>query len=140
MSVVGHQRVRFGNCDPAGIAYYPRLIEMIDIAVEDWTATGTGVSRRAMHVERGLGLPTAAIEVTFALPCRLDDLLAFDIAVAAVGTTSVRLEVQATCNGARRFAAVLTQVLIELTTGQPVAWPPEWRKRLESLRTRELAA
>ena len=28
--------VRFGDCDPAGIVYYPRYMEMFNSLVEDW--------------------------------------------------------------------------------------------------------
>lgn len=131
MSFATCQRVRFAHCDPAGIAYYPRLIELVDSAIEDWTPHGTGVSRRAMHLDLALGLPTAAIETRFEHPCRLGEYLDIAVEVQAVGTSSVALAVTATCKGAPRFSATLTQVLIELGTGRPTRWPPEWRARLE---------
>lgn len=131
MSFVSRQRIRFGHCDPAGIAYYPRLIELIDVAIEEWTTHGTGVSRRVMHLDLALGLPTAAIETRFERPCRLDELLDIAVEVRAVGTSSVVLAVTATCDGAPRYAATLTQVLIDLGMGKPVRWPAEWRARLQ---------
>ncbi len=130
MSFVSQQRIRFGHCDLAGIAYYPRLIELIDVAIEAWTPHGTGVSRRTMHMEMALGLPTVAIDTSFERPCRLDEMLDLAVDVTAVGTTSVRLNVRATCAGAPRYAAKLTQVLIDLGTGKSRRWPSAWRAQL----------
>jgi 4-hydroxybenzoyl-CoA thioesterase len=131
MSFVSRQRIRFGQCDPAGIAYFPRLIELIDVAVEDWTLQGTGISRRTLHFDLALGLPTVAIETRFERPCRLDEAIDIAIDVSAVGNSSVALSVVATCDGAPRYAATLTQVLINLGTGKAVRWPAVWRVQLE---------
>ena len=73
--------LRFAHCDPAGIAYYPRYFELCDAAIEDWTAAVLGISRREMHVDRGLGLPTVTLTADFAMPSRLGDMLDFTITV-----------------------------------------------------------
>src|SRR3546814_2977606 len=72
--------VRFAHCDPAGIAYFPRLFELVDAAVEEWTAAAVGVARAEMHGPLRLGLPTVDLHATFAAPCRLGETL--EIAVA----------------------------------------------------------
>jgi len=86
-----------------------------------------------MHLDLALGLPTAAIETRFERPCRLDDLLDLAVEVRAVGTSSGALGVAARCDGTLRYAATLTQVLIDLGTGRPVRWPAEWHARLASM-------
>lgn len=133
MSFVSHQRVRFAHCDPAGIAYFPRLLELVDAAIEDWTEPGTGISRRAMHEDHELALPTAKLETEFLRPVRLADELALSVSVASVGVTSVNLVVAAQCGGELRFTARLVQVLIARDSGKPTAWPDAWRKQLMSL-------
>lgn len=127
------QRVRFAHCDPAGIAYYPRLLELVDAAIEDWTDYGTGVSRATMHEQHRLGLPTATLTTEFARPVRLADELELSVAVTGVGTTSVNLAIDAQCEGERRFSAKLTQVLIDLGNGHPQPWPEAWRQQLLSV-------
>lgn len=134
MSFVSRQHVRFADCDPAGIAYYPRLLELVDAAIEDWTPYATGVSRRAMHQQHRLGLPTAKLATDFTRPVLQDDALDLAVGLGDIGVTSIKLTVDARCNGEPRFLARLTQVLIALDSGKPTPWPDGWRKQLISLR------
>jgi 4-hydroxybenzoyl-CoA thioesterase len=130
MSAISQHRIRFAHCDPAGIAYYPRLFELIDAAIEDWTGPATGISRRAMHADHKCGLPTATIDTVFHNPSRLDDCIDITVAVTAVGRTSVSLAVEGSCDQEPRFTASIRQVLIGLDTGKPVRWPAAWRETL----------
>ena len=68
------RQIRFGDCDPAGIAYYPRYFELCDGVVEDW-CEAVLVSRRVLHLELGLALPTVDLQATFTAPSRLGDHL-----------------------------------------------------------------
>ncbi len=124
--------LRFAHCDPAGIAYYPRCLELCDAAVEDWTPAILGDDRSAMHLGRGLGLPTVSLSTDFTAPSRLGERLDFAVALTRVGRSSIDLTVTVTCGGAPRFAACLTQVLIDLKTGKSLPWPADYRERLET--------
>lgn len=130
MSVTSFQRVRFGDCDPAGIAYFPRLLALVDNAIEDWLEATLGLDRAALHLDGGFGLPTVELRVGFMAPCRLGETLAVAVDVVALGTTSMTLGVAATVAGAIRFEARLVQVLTELPAATPRAWPADWRARL----------
>jgi 4-hydroxybenzoyl-CoA thioesterase len=123
--------LRFAHCDPAGIAYYPRCLELCDAAIEDWTPAVLGDDRRTMHMSRGLGLPTVSLASTFTAPSKLGDLLDFAVKLTRVGRSSIDLEVEVTCEGAPRFTVRLTQVLIALAGGTSQPWRPEYRQRLE---------
>jgi 4-hydroxybenzoyl-CoA thioesterase len=122
--------LRFAHCDPAGIAYYPRYFELCDAAIEDWTAAVLGISRREIHVDRGLGLPTVTLTADFAIPSRLGDMLDFTITVTRVGRSSVDLNVDIDCAGERRFSVRFTQVLTDLSEVTSRPWPPELHERL----------
>ena len=37
--------VRFGDCDPAAIVFYPRYYEMLNATIEEWFALGSQVVR-----------------------------------------------------------------------------------------------
>ena len=130
MSFVFTARVRFGHCDPAGIAYFPRLFELVDAAVEDWTAAVIGVDRAEMHGPLRLGLPTVDLHAGFTTPCRLGEQLDIEVALLALGTTSIDLDATASAGGARRFSVRLKQVLMNLDTARPTPWPEAWRARL----------
>lgn len=127
-------KLRFAHCDPAGIAYYPRLLELVDAAIEDWTPAALGLDRRQMHLELGLGLPTVELRTRFVAPCRLGELLDFDVSVLRVGTSSVDLAVAVSCGGEARFAADLTQVLIAIDRTASLPWPAPMRARLIAAR------
>ncbi|HEX8555382.1 MAG TPA: thioesterase family protein [Sphingomonas sp.] len=126
--------LRFAHCDPAGIAFYPRYFELLDAVVEDWTAEVIGVSRRAMHQEHGLGLPTVSLEAKFMAMSRLGDRLDFALDVERLGHSSIAFAVEVVCAGERRFAARLTQVLVRLGQSAAQPWPDEWRARIEERR------
>jgi len=131
MSFVFSTPIRFAHCDPAGIAYFPRLLELVDAAVEDWTAAKIGVSRANMHGPLRRGMPTVDLRAEFTAPCRLGETLDIAITHDELGTSSVALTATVTVAGAARFTAQLKQVLMDLDAVRAVAWPAEWRARLE---------
>src|SRR3546814_14786739 len=106
------QRVRFGHCDPAGIAFYPRYFEMCDAAVEDWCEAVLEAPRAEMHLEQGLGLPTVDLHATFTAVSRLGDWLDIALMVEAVGRTSVPLCADCLCEGEPRFPSTSHQLLM----------------------------
>lgn len=123
--------LRFAHCDPAGIAYYPRLFELCDAAIEDWTASVMGVPRRVMHLDMGLALPTVTLEAEFVAVCRLGDMLLVTVDVKAVGRTSVNLRAEVRCGGEPRFAVNYKQVLMRMAAQTAEPWPEGWRARLK---------
>lgn len=127
MSVTSQHRVRFGDCDTAGIGYFPRLLALVDAAVEDWMAATLAVNRAALLLGRGLGLPTAELKIQFSHPCRLGETLDIAIAPLALGGASITLAVNVTVDGAPRLAGTLVQVLVALASGTAQDWPADWR-------------
>lgn len=123
--------LRFAHCDPAGIAYYPKLFELCDAAIEDWSADVLGVPRRVMHLELDLALPTVTLEAEFNAVSRLGDLLDIALDVTALGTASINLRAEVSCAGERRFAIRYRQVLMRMQTNAAEPWPAEWRARME---------
>lgn len=132
MSFISRQRVRFADCDPAGIAYFPRLLALLDAAIEDWTPVATGVSRGDMHRLHGFGLPTGSLQTRFSAPARLEEQLDIRVRLRRVGHSSIGLDADVRCGGTARFSATLDQVLVQLADGRPHAWPPAWRARLDA--------
>ncbi len=132
--------LRFAHCDPAGIGYYPRYLELCDAAIEDWTVATLGMSRGDMHVNRGLGLPTVDLHAEFARVSRIGDLLDFDVSVGRLGRSSIDLAVDVQCGGEPRFRIDFIQVLTRLDTMRAEPWPTEWRERLMPLAEKETIA
>ena len=81
-------RVEWGQCDPAGIVFYPQFFVMFD------TSTGllfarTGLSPSEMRKKYGiLGMPLVDTGARFLLPCRFDEEIVIESSVETWGRTS----------------------------------------------------
>ena len=123
--------LRFGDCDPAGIAYFPRYFDMLNSVVEDWWGT-MGLPWKTLFGERRIGLPTVRFEADFKAPALLGDELRFTLAIRRIGSKSVDLE-----HTIRRGATILwqaTQILVvtSLDTHRSMIWPEDLRAALVS--------
>ena len=131
MSFVSRQKVRFAHCDTAGIVFYPRYFELLNAAVEDYFADVVGVDFAAMHVDRGLGVPTVSLEAEFTTPSRLGDELDFTLNFEKVGGSSATVRVHVSCAGELRFAARIVLVCVQLASGKSLQWPTDMRPSLD---------
>jgi hypothetical protein len=52
--------IRFSDCDPAGIVFYPQYFVMFNGLLEDWFSDDLGVGFDALVLERRIGVPTSA--------------------------------------------------------------------------------
>jgi len=132
MSVISQQHIRMGDCDTAGIGYFPRLLALVDNGVEDWLAHTLAIDRAGLLLGQGLGLPTVDLQVEFTAPCRLGEILDIEIAPIRLGTRSIVLAVSASVAGAERFRGKLVQVLTILVTGTAHPWPVQWHQSISA--------
>ena len=81
-------RIEWGQCDPAGIVFYPQYLIIFD------TATGylferTGLSPAAMRKKYDIvGMPVVEVGARFVQPCRFDDTVIVETEVAEWGRSS----------------------------------------------------
>ena len=123
--------VRFGDCDPAGIVFYPRYFEMFNNLVEDWCATGLGKSFRSLHMEQGLGLPTVHIETDFVAASELGETLRAELQVRKIGAASITLDIRLLGpDGIDRVRCTLVLVLLDLHKRSAVSLPEALRTRI----------
>lgn len=85
--------VRFADCDPAGIVFYPRFLEMFNNLVEDWCTAGLNFSFNDIVIKNGWGLPTVHLEADFVSPCRLGEVLIAKLYVRSVGKSSIKADI-----------------------------------------------
>jgi 4-hydroxybenzoyl-CoA thioesterase len=99
--------VRFEDCDPAGIVFYPRYFLMINRFIEDWFGEALGYPWDRMHGNDKAGVPTVRIEIDFKAPSRHGDQLRLSLDVLEVGRSAFTLAIRATGaqGGDIRFAA-----------------------------------
>ena len=123
--------LRFGDCDPAGIAYYPRYFDLLNGVVEDWWIS-MGVPWKVLFGERRIGLPTVRFEVDFRAPAFLEDELRFTLQVKRIGSKSVELEHVVQRGATTLWQCAQTLVVTSLDTHRSIAWPDDLRAALVS--------
>jgi 4-hydroxybenzoyl-CoA thioesterase len=138
MSFEKPHRIRFADCDPAGMVFYPRYFEMINGTIEDWFDDGLGYGFQQMIVEDGFGVPAAHIDVDFKAASRLDDQLVFALTVIDVGRSSIKLTISARCGEETRLIAQMVLVYINSAKHAPARLPDALKAKM--LEFREIAA
>jgi 4-hydroxybenzoyl-CoA thioesterase len=85
-------QVGWGDCDPAGIVFYPRFHAWMDAATHR-LARELGVGRDAMILpgQELLGFPAVTSQAEFVAPALMDDQLEVRAWVTRVGRTSLGL-------------------------------------------------
>lgn len=83
--------VRFGDCDPAGIVFYPRFFGWFDRCFHDWLWTFGGHAGLCTRLDLvGIGLMGA--DAAFRSPARDGDTLEITMKVAGWSARSLSLE------------------------------------------------
>jgi 4-hydroxybenzoyl-CoA thioesterase len=119
--------VRFQHCDPAGIVFYPRYVEMINATVEDWFSS-IGIDFAEIH--KDAAIPAVSLAIEFRLPSRLGETIDLSLKVARLGATSVTLMIQASHSEELRFESVLTLVYISKKDYRSSPWPHRIRESM----------
>jgi 4-hydroxybenzoyl-CoA thioesterase len=85
------RRVRFGDCDPAGIVFTPRYAEFVFDAAEIWLERVMGLPVHAQLAGTETATPVRSISVDLRLSLRPGESFACQVFVEAIGRTSFRL-------------------------------------------------
>ena len=125
--------VRFGDLDPAGIAYYPNLVNYLHEAFEDFFRGHVGRPYPELYRE-GLGFPTVKLEVEYLRPVQYGDQVDVAVVVEHVGRSSVRLRYEASVQGRPVFTGRNVVVTVNLKSFETLPVPDWLRERLEAAR------
>lgn len=120
------RRVRFGDCDPAGIVYYPRYLDLLNSVIEDWW-THIGLSWHEELPRRGLFTPLSHLETQFLRPSRMGDELVATLWLEVLQRSSIRLNLllSGPGEGQERLAARVRQVCVNGANQAPCLWPED---------------
>jgi len=121
--------IRFSDCDPAGIVFYPQYFVMLNGLVEDWVNEGLGLSYHGLVAQRRIGLPTVKLEVDFRAVSRMGDHVMLGLAVERLGSRSMTLRVRCFEPVGGEVRMQMQQVLVttSLETHRAVAIPDDMR-------------
>jgi YbgC/YbaW family acyl-CoA thioester hydrolase len=86
--------VRFGDCDPAGLVYYPVIFHYCHIAMEEFFEARCSVPYHKLMEDERIGFPTVNTSAEFFAPLVYGDEAEIEVSVKAVGKSSVTFEYQ----------------------------------------------
>jgi 4-hydroxybenzoyl-CoA thioesterase len=126
------RQVRFSDCDPAGIVFFPQYLVMLNGVVEEWFDRGLAIPYAGFIGERRLGLPTVRLEVDFTAISRHGDALIWELAVAQLGRSSLTLLHDVRGADGTRLRARQVLVCTSLATHRPQALPDDVRAAVQA--------
>ncbi len=81
-------RIEWGQCDPAGIVFYPQYLIIFDTST-GWLFERTGLTPSELRRKFGIvGLPVVDVGARFVMPCRFDDEVVVESEVGEWGRSS----------------------------------------------------
>ncbi|MBI5483454.1 MAG: acyl-CoA thioesterase [Deltaproteobacteria bacterium] len=116
-SFIRSYKIRFEDCDMAGIVFYPQYVLMLHRIVEDWFAEALDMPMSIMHRQHKIGFPTVNLKVDFRKASRLDEVLEWSLEVRRLKTRSATLGICACYRDERRLEAEITIVSVDLVDG-----------------------
>jgi len=125
--------VRFGDVDPAGIVYFPKIYDFIHQAFE--ALWDIHVGKRYYHLvgEERLGFPLVHSEVSFLHPLRFGDRPLVRVQATKIGDSSLTLRYLFRVDEVDCVDASMTVVCVELDGLKSMPIPPGYRERFEEI-------
>ncbi|MCX5565471.1 acyl-CoA thioesterase [Alcaligenes phenolicus] len=84
-------RIRFSECDPAGIVFYPQYFVMFNDLMEAWIDSMTPEGFHNMIASKRVGMPSVHIEAEFKSISRMGDDVVMSLGVERIGNSSLKL-------------------------------------------------
>lgn len=121
-------RIRFSECDPAGIVFYPQYFVLFNDLLEAWIDRLLPLGFSGWILERRFGLPTVRLEADFKAVSRMGDDVALSLEVERLGGKSMTLRL-ACCgaDGGVRMQVLQTVVTTSLASHAAIPVPDELR-------------
>ena len=127
--------VLFGDCDPGGVIYTPRISYFVVEAVHEFLASILGGPGVRELFSMSILPPARALSIEFLAPFTWDDELTITVVPTEPGNTSFGFTVTAhKGENDEVFRAALTQVCVSPETKRPVPVPERLARALKAAR------
>ena len=123
--------VRFSDCDPAGIVFFPQYLVMLNGLVEQWFDEGLGIAYASLIGARRTGLPTVRLEVDFTAVSRHGDGLVLSTQLQQLGRSSLTLATECHAGTELRLRARQVLVCTDLNNHRPQPLPHDVRAAMQ---------
>lgn len=125
------RRVRWGECDPAGVVYTATFADYVISAAELFYGALFGTTPQRAKSELGFGTPSRALAFDFMRSLRPDDEFDMTVRVAEVHSRTYVLDIAAaTPQGEPVFNARLTPVCVARPERRSIEIPGAFRQAL----------
>jgi 4-hydroxybenzoyl-CoA thioesterase len=125
-------RIRFSHCDPAGIVYFARYLDILNGVVEDWFEAALSLSYAEFIGPRRTGLGYGHVSVDYFAPAMMGDRLAAVPLLERIGTASLALRVHLYRGEEPILSAHLVIVTTSLDVHRAIPLPADLRAAVEA--------
>ena len=130
MTMFSYDRaLRFGDCDPSGIAYFPSYLNILNGVVEEFWAA-IGFPWPELITVRKIGTPTVHLTCDFSRPSMFGDLLTFQLRIGRIGGSSLHLQHVISGTDGMRWRAHQILAATSLVHHHAIPWPDDIRTAL----------
>jgi 4-hydroxybenzoyl-CoA thioesterase len=131
-------RIVWGDCDPAGIVYYPRYFEMFDTSTTALFERALGMTKyQFLKAHESLGYPMVDTRARFLLPTRYGDDVVIETTITEIKRSSFAIAHRLMKDGALAVEGFETRVWVGRDPADPdkikaKALPPEILAKLNA--------
>lgn len=127
-------KIRFAECDPAGIVFYPQYFVMFNNLLEAWIDHLLPEVGFAGYIgELKYGMPSVRIEADFKSISKMGDEVVLTLEVVRLGSKSITLQLQCVSpDGEVRVSVTQVLVTTSLVTHKAIEVPGVLRQALAS--------
>ena len=125
-------RVRYAECDAQNVVFNAKYGEYVDVAATEFTRAVWGDYNEVLA--SGFDNQVVNLTTDWQSPARFDEVLAIQVAVDRIGTTSYTLALSFSehASGRQIARSSITYVMIAADGGAKIAIPGDLRAKLES--------
>lgn len=125
-------RIRFSECDPAGIVFYPQYFVMFNDCIEKWMDSMIDDGYNGIIAKHKVGMPTVNIQANFHSISKMGDDVELKIGVRKIGSRSFQLHWQCVgIDNVLRMEVEQTIVTTSLVTHKAIEIPEFMRTAIE---------
>jgi 4-hydroxybenzoyl-CoA thioesterase len=131
-----YRDIGFSHCDPAGIVYTPRFIDLVNGVIEELFLKELKIDYHKTILKDRVGLGYASVDTDFFAPATMGDRLLFTPIITHIGRCSAIFHVHCVRDVREIMACRLVMVTTSLNTNQAISIPAALKEALQSYKDR----
>lgn len=129
--------IRWGDCDPAQIAYTANIPAWGLQAIEAWYEACLGVDWFAINLDNGIGTPFVHLDFDMVSPVTPRAVLACKVYVRSIGRSSLAHRVECFQDGRLCFTGQTVSAFVAATKMKPISIPANMRSSIQRYAERQ---